>query len=127
VMSSRGRMTGDMMTVTEFDGKPFFIEYKSPVLWDKGKWLKVVSPIALGSGGALVIGPGKHSFRMKYQVVDDYLLYKTLWTSGEKTVEFVAEQGHGYEIEANLKNGKEGRFWSPTITDRDVEIKPQLK
>lgn len=122
VMSSRGRMTADMMTVTEFDGKPFFIEYKSPVIWDNGKWLKFASPIALGSGGALVISPGKHTLRMKYQMVEDALLFKTKWTSDERTVEFIAEKGHGYEIEANMKISKgPTRSWAPTITDRDAK------
>jgi hypothetical protein len=39
------------IVVTEIDGKPFFIEYKSPVIWKAGKWTKVASPINLGLGG----------------------------------------------------------------------------
>ncbi len=111
------------IVVTEIDGKPFFIEYKSPVIWEAGKWIKVSSPINLGLEGALAIRPGKHTVKLRYEYRTPSLLFPSFDSSkGETAIEFIADPGHGYVIKPNLATDKNsGKFWNPTITDRDAK------
>ena len=108
--------------VTELDGKPFFVEYKSPVLWEAGKWIKGSSPVRVEYGGGLAIPPGKHTVRLRYEHRTPNLLFPSLESSKETTIEFTADPGHGYVIKPNLATDKNsGKFWNPAITDRDAK------